>query len=140
MSGQRIFRQEKGFTLVEVLIGLVLLGVIGLVFTSSLQFIGRDYETARLLNRASRLAGDEVENCRDMAARGDFADISVDNAGAHTDHTIVWQVKDFTFDSNDNLVVTNDSDAARLKEITITVTHNVRTDVSVVRTILVGRR
>lgn len=140
MNRPGILRRENGFTLVEVLIGLVLLGAIGLIFTSSLQFIDRDYETARLLNHASRLAGDEVENCRDMAARGDFTAISPGNAGTHEDYTIVWQVRNLTFDGNANLIETNDPDATRLKEIIITVRHNVRTDVSAVRTILVGRR
>src|SRR5690554_7475732 len=67
---------ESGFTLVEVLTGLVLLAVIGLVFSSALQFTGRDYEKARLLNRASRVATSEVEVLKDMAARGDFASIA----------------------------------------------------------------
>lgn len=137
-----IFRRENGFTLVEVLIGVLLLGAIGLIFTSSLQFMGRDYETARLFNRASRLAGDEVENCRAMAARGEFAALSPDKAGVHKDYTILWQVRDLTFDSNGDLdlIETKDPGEARFKEITITVTHKVRKDVSVVRTVLVGRR
>lgn len=130
---------ESGFTLVEVLIGLVLLAVIGLVFSSALQFTGRDYEKARLLNRASRVATSEVEVLKDMAARGDFASIA-DTTDVHLGYNITWTVADLTINSAGNVVNAQTGDTVYLKEVTITVTHTSRKDISVVRIIRVGPR
>lgn len=129
----------NGFTLIEVLVGLVLLAVIGLVFTSALQQTGRDYQTARLLNRASRVATSEVEACKAMAARGEFANI-VDNTYKDGEYTITWKVKHKTVTSQGKVNDPQPGDPINLKEVTITVTHEKRKDISVVRTIRVGPR
>jgi prepilin-type N-terminal cleavage/methylation domain-containing protein len=128
---------ESGFTLIEVLIGLLLLAVIGLVFTSALQQTGRDYQTASLLNRASRVATSEVEACKAMAARGDFASIA-NAAYKHGEYDITWQVVDKTVTSSGQVNNTPTGGTTNLKEVTITVTHETRKDISVVRTVRVG--
>jgi prepilin-type N-terminal cleavage/methylation domain-containing protein len=130
---------EGGFTLIEVLIGLLLLAVVGLVFASALQQTGRDYQTASLLNRASRVATSEVEACKAMAARGDFASITND-VYKHGEYDITWQVVDKTVTSDGQVKNTPTGGTANLKEVTITVTHETRKDISVVRTVRVGPR
>lgn len=140
MEKQRLIKSpESGLTLIEVLIGLVLLAVVGLVFISALQFTGRDYETVRLLNRASRVATSEVEACKDMAVRGDFADIA-DNTGVHSGYNITWAVIDLTINSLGEILNAGTGDEVFLKEVTITVTHDDRQDISVSRSIRVGPR
>lgn len=131
---------ENGFTLVEVLIGLLLLALIGLVITSALQFTGRDYETVRLLNRASRLATSQVEICKEMAIGGDFAEIKADAAGVHPEYSINWAVTNLTIDNMGNPVPANPGDVVFLKDVTISIEHNTRPDISVVRNIRVGPR
>ncbi|NLY89017.1 MAG: prepilin-type N-terminal cleavage/methylation domain-containing protein [Firmicutes bacterium] len=131
---------ESGFTLIEVLIGLVLMAIVGLVFTSALQFTGRDYQTVRLLNRASRVATSEVETLKDMAARGDFTDIKNNAAGAHPEYNITWEVTDYTINSAGKVVKAKTGDDVYLKEVTITVAHKTHKDISVVRIIRVGPR
>ncbi len=141
MKKQRLFKSpENGFTLVEVLIGLVLLAVIGLVFASALQFTGRDYETARILNRASRVATSEVEILKDMAARGDFESINNGAASTHPEYDIIWEVTDLTINSAGQVANAKPGETVYLKEVTITVTHKKRADISAVRSIRVGPR
>lgn len=140
MEKQRLIKSpESGLTLIEVLIGLVLLAVVGLVFTSALQFTGRDYETVRLLNRASRVATSEVEACKDMAVRGDFANIT-DATDIHSGYNITWAVIDLTINSLGEILNAGTGDEVFLKEVTITVTHDDRQDISVSRSIRVGPR
>jgi|SRR5690554_2814401 len=141
MKKQRFFTApEGGFTLIEVLIGMVLLAVLGLVFTSALQFTGRDYETVRVLDRASRVATSEVEACKDMATRGDFTDIESGAAGVHSAYSITWEVTDLTINDTGEIIPAGIGDDVFLKEVTITVTHNERQDISVCRSIRVGPR
>lgn len=130
---------EGGFTLIEVLIGLLLLAVVGLVFTSALQQTGRDYQTVRLLNRASRVATSEVETCKAVAAGGDFDSIK-DDTYEHGEYEITWQVAEKTVASDGQVSDAQPGDPVNLKEVTITVTHKNRKDIFVVRTIRVGPR
>lgn len=140
MSRNKTLQVEHGFTLIEVLMGLLLLAVIGLVFTIALQSIGRDYQTARLLNRASQLATSEVESCKDMAVRGDFTNIDVGSAGTHPAYKITWNVTDFTIDNTGKPVNAGAGDEVYFKEVIITVTHITRPDISANRIIRVGPR
>lgn len=140
MSRKKTLKAEHGFTLIEVLIGLILLTAIGLAFTSALQFTGKDYQTARFLNRASQLATSEVEFCKDLAVRGDFKNIDASSAGAHPAYNITWAVSDFTIDNTSNPVNAGAGDEVYFKEVIITVTHKTRPDISTKRIIRVGPR
>jgi len=67
-EGRRILNKQAGFTLVEVLIGILLLAAISLLMQGYNALNRQRYETAWAFNEATRLADAEMERVRAIVA------------------------------------------------------------------------
>ena len=117
---RRIYAETKGFTLLEILIGMSLLALVFLMLSTFSLMTVRSQVARTRWEQAEALIEAEIEHCRALAARGYFTEIAGHESISGI-YKISMTVDDFTLDSYNRLVPI-DSRSVRLKQVTITVT------------------
>lgn len=135
---RRLTISANGFTLVEVMISVALLGLIAILVLSAFQGVANQRVLSTDYNQATQIATSQVELIQELANTDRYDQIVTNNFN-QAGFQINWTVGDFTVDANGNIQATNPANS-QLKQITITVTSTIDRRVSVRRVIRISSR
>lgn len=131
-------KEQNGFTLMEVIISIFLLGLIATMALSSFQGVADQQALSVDYNQATKVATSQVELIQELANTNRYDQINdrdIDQAGFR----IEWDVSDFTMDNSGNLQPTSPANS-ELKQIEIRVTSLVDGRIFVTRIIRISSR
>jgi prepilin-type N-terminal cleavage/methylation domain-containing protein len=135
---RRLTISVNGFTLIEVMISIALLGLITTLVISSFQNVENQQVLSADYNQATQVATSQVELIQELANTNRYTQI-INRDFNEAGFRINWTVNDYIVDANGNIQATTPANS-QLKQVVITVTSAVYGRVSVTRVVRISSR
>lgn len=135
---RRLTISVNGFTLIEVMISIALLGLITTLVISSFQNVENQQVLSADYNQATQVATSQVELIQELANTNRYTQI-INRDFNEAGFRINWTVNDCIVDANGNIQATTPANS-QLKQVVITVTSAVYGRVSVTRVVRISSR